>query len=386
MTAPVGGFYSATDADSENEAGESEEGWFFTWTPAEIEAAVGPPLARTVTAWYGVTPGGTYEGRNILHTWQSEAEVAARLGLTPEALKAQIDEARLGLYEARARRIAPLRDEKILVEWNGLMISAFARAGFVLAEEGYLEQARRAARFVIERMTKDGRLSRVWLAGRASGPAFLEDYANLIAGLLDLYEADPDPRWIEAAIRYQRTLDAHYLDARGGGYFRTADDGELLLVREKPMRDGAVPSGNGVTASNLLRLAELTLEEAYLDRVMLLFSAFHDSLRRQPTSLAEMLMALDFHLHRTKEIVLVQPEAGDADGAMMRVLRRSYVTNRVQAIVRQGDDLAAHAAFVPLLSGKVAQGGRTTAYVCVAQVCAYPTDDPKVFEEQLTAP
>jgi uncharacterized protein YyaL (SSP411 family) len=384
MTAPSGAFYSATDADSPSDTGEQEEGWFFTWTPAEIEAALPPEQARAVIAYYGVTAGGTYEGRNILHAWKELDEVARQLGITPTALAASLAGARAALYQARSQRRPPLRDDKILVAWNGLMISAFARAGFVLDDRDYVSRAVRAAGYILDEMREGERLRRVSMDERATGPAFLEDYAFLIAGLLDLYEADPSPRWLREAIRLQRVLDLRYADATGGGYFRTADDGERLLAREKPGSDGAIPCGNSIAALNLLRLAELTGDGEYLDSASMLLSAFHDSLTRSPTRLSQMLLAVDYHLESTKEIVIVAPETGGDLEAMLEKLRATYLPNRVLSVVREGANLDAHAELAPLVKGKVARKGRVTAYVCENRVCEFPTSDPDEFARQLT--
>jgi uncharacterized protein YyaL (SSP411 family) len=383
MTAPGGGFYSATDADSPGPEGEPEEGWFFTWTPAEIDAALDPRSAAAVKAWYGVTARGNYEGRNILHTERDRRKVAKELDMSPEELDSTLAAARGRLYAARRHRPAPHRDDKILVAWNGLMISAFARAGFAFGDDRWLAAAARAADFVLENMREGGRLERVYLNGRAQGPAFLDDYAFFIAGLIDLYEAQPDPRWLRAAIALQKLLDRHYADTGGGGYFRTSDDHETLLAREKPVRDGALPSGNSVAALGLLRLAEVTGDEAYTERVLMLFSAYHDRLMRSPTSVSELLLALDYYLDAAKEIVVVRPASGGDLPALLAPLRRAFVPNRVLMVVTQGDDLAAHASLVPLVAGKRARLGEVTAYVCENRVCDFPTSDPAVFEKQI---
>jgi uncharacterized protein YyaL (SSP411 family) len=386
MTSPEGGFYSATDADSLNAEGEAEEGWFFTWTPQEIEAVLGVERASHVNAYFGVTPGGNHEGRNVLHREREPAELALELGTEPDQLLATVRAAREPLYQARTRRPAPLRDQKILAAWNGLMISAFAQAGFSLEEPAYTETARRAAHFVLEQMRKDGRLPRTFTDGRASGPAFLEDYAFLIAALLDLYEADADPYWLHQALSLQETLDAHYADDVGGGYFNNADDHERLLAREKPSQDGALPSGNSVAALNLLRLAELTGDDRYHERASMLFSAFHETLTRSPTALSEMLLALDFELEPTKEIVVIRPPSGGDLATMLAPLRSTHLPNRILVVVTEGEELSAHAAAVPLVAGKLALEGKVTAYVCENRVCKHPTTDPEIFAGQIRAP
>ncbi|MCZ6464014.1 MAG: thioredoxin domain-containing protein [Proteobacteria bacterium] len=385
MTAPDGAFYSATDADSPTPDGHGEEGLFFTWTPAELGAALDPAQLRAVTAFYAVEAGGNFEGRSILHTPRSLGAVAAQLGISPRELAATLAQARKRLYAVRAERPPPLRDEKILVAWNGLMISAFARAGFALGDPEFTGSARRAAEFVLAKSWDGQRLSRVYQDGRAAGPAFLEDYSFAIAGLLDLYESDPSPRWLRSAIELQAVLDRHYADRAGGGYFKTADDHERLLAREKPSSDGAVPAGSSVAALNLLRLHDWTANPAYLESASLVFSALASALERNPLGLSELLLALDYQLDKAKEIVLVRPDAGAEKEveAMLAQLRSAFVPNRVLSVVAEGADLEAHASVVPLVTGKVARAGRVTAYVCVNRVCDYPTEKPEVFAQQL---
>jgi len=383
MASPEGGFFSATDADSLNEEGEREEGWFFTWTPEEIRRVVGAERARLVNAYFGVTERANHEGRSVLHCERDAAELALELGIELDPLLATIRAAREQLYQARAQRPAPLRDEKILAAWNGLMISAFARSGFALEEPAYIETARRAARFLLERMREEGRLLRTFKGGRAAGPAFLEDYAFLIAGLLDLYEADANPRWLREALSLQEILDRHYADHPGGGYFGNADDHERLLAREKPGQDGATPSGNSIAAQNLLRLAALTGDDRYRERAAMLFSAFHELLTRAPTALPEMLLALDFELEPIQEIIVIRPTSGGDLTSMLAPLRSAHLPNRVLVVATEGSDLRAHAAAVPLVAGKLAQEGKVTAYVCENRVCKRPTTDPEIFAAQI---
>ncbi|MDJ0850126.1 MAG: thioredoxin domain-containing protein [Myxococcota bacterium] len=384
MTAPVGGFYSATDADSRRPDGEMEEGWFFTWTPAEIRQALEPADAAAAVSFWGVSEEGNFEGRTVLHAWRSEGEVAEALGIPVEELRRRLERARKGLRAARSRRSPPLRDDKILVAWNGLMISAFARAGFAWQEGTWTDAAARAARFLLRELRRDGRLLRVYQDGRVAGPAFLEDYAYLVAGLLDLFEADPDPLWLREALSLQAVLDAHYADDTGGAYFRTADDGESLLVREKPGGGGALPAGNAVAAENLLRLAEFTGDLAHAERAELLFASFREALVRRPTAHPGLLLALEHSLDRTKEVVVVAPaDAGGGLDELIAPLRRSYVPNRIVVVATEGPGLAAQAEAIPLLRGKTAQRGRATAYVCENGVCAAPTSDPALFEKQI---
>ena len=381
LGAPSGAFYSATDADSVGPGGEMEEGFYFTWTPDEVDAILGPSVGSQFRLWYGVSAAGDVDGRSVLRTWKNPDELAAELEMPSAQLIANIEAANRKMLSARGQRPAPLRDDKIIAAWNGLAISAFARAGFVLNQESYLGAARAAATFVLDQMRVDGRLRRIWLQGKAAGPAFLSDYAFMIAGLLDLYEASPDIRWIDEAIALQEVLDTHYADPMGG-YFRTADDSEALLVREKPFRDGAIPSGNSVEALNLLRLASLTGDDNYQNRGLQILSSRGDAIRKSPTNASELLLALDFALDTPKEILLIKGPNGDAN-PLVDVLRKSFVPNRVISIVDDGAERDAHASRVPLLRYKTAQKGRSTAYVCENRICKKPTSDPEVLKSQL---
>jgi len=383
MTAPDGGFYSATDADSLTPAGHREEGYFFTWTPAEIDAALDPEQARAVKAFFAVTDAGNFEGRNILHTPRSIDAVAADLGIEPAALQRTVDAARDRLYVVRAQRPAPLRDEKILAAWNGLMVSAFARAALVLDEPSFAATANRAATFVLARMRENGRLRRSFMHGRAHHTAYLDDYAFLIAGLLDLFEANHDPAWLREAIALDRVLARDYEDAEHGGFFLVSTDHEALLAREKPVYDGAEPSGNSVQALNLLRLYEWTTDESYRERADHTLRAFAGDFKRAPNALSEMLLALDFRLDTPKEIALISPGATTAAAPFLDVLRRTFLPNRVLVVAREGSATNDRFELVPWLQGKVARGGGVTAYVCERGVCDLPTRDPKDFVAQL---
>lgn len=382
MTAPGGGLYSATDADSLTPSGHRTEGYFFTWTPAEMAAALGDEQARAALAYFAVAPGGTFERRSILHTPRPAAAVAAELGVPVEHLHAAIDEAIPRLRAARARRAPPLRDEKILAAWNGLTISAFAQAALVLGDQDFARSAVRAADFVLGHMTVHGRLQRSYSDGVAQHNGYLDDYAFMIAGLLDLYEATGAPRWLERAIALDAVLATHFSDEAAGGFFMTSDDHETLLAREKPAADGAEPSGNSVQALNLLRLHELTTDDRYRQRAAATLRACAGVLSRSPTDLSAMLLAVDYQLDAVKEIIIVTPTSrGEAEPLLVEV-RRAFVPNRTLAVVSE-DTLAAQAALVPLLAGKTARGGVPTAYVCKRRVCALPTSQAEIFARQL---
>jgi hypothetical protein len=384
MTSPEGAFYSATDADSLAPSGHREEGWFFTWTPSEISAALDPEQAQVVIAYYAVTSRGNFEGRNILHTPRPLEEVAKQLKLPPAKVRTIVEESKEQLYQVRAKRPAPLRDEKILAAWNGLMISAYARGALVLNEKRYATIAARAADFVLTHMRKNDRLFRSYKDGRAQHNAYLDDYAFLIAGLLDLYEVTSDPRWLREAIALDRALERHYADEKNGGFFLTSDDHEELLAREKPSYDGAEPSGNSFQALNLLRLYELTTDDSYRQRADQTLRAFAGSLQRNPTALSEMLLALDFRTDTPKEIIIVAKESASEAEPFLKRLRATFLPNRILTVVTEGDSIEEHAKLVPLVEGKIARGGKATAYVCERQVCDLPTSDPEIFAKQIT--
>src|SRR3990172_3461662 len=220
MTSPEGGFYSAGDADS-----GGEEGAFFVWTPEEIGSILGPERARLFNARYGVTQAGNFEGKNVLHISRPLAEVAVEHGVSRERARAILREAREALLAARNRRVLPLKDRKVQASWNGLMISAFATAAQVLAEPRYAEAAARTADFILTRMRPDGRLRHSFFEGALSQRAYLNDHAFLAAGLLDLYEATFDPRWIREAVALHRVLEERFWDEGNGGFFMTGDRG-----------------------------------------------------------------------------------------------------------------------------------------------------------------
>jgi uncharacterized protein YyaL (SSP411 family) len=385
MTASGGGFYSATDADSPTPGGHREEGWFLTWTPAELDAGLADRDAAIVKAYYGVTAQGNFEGRNILNVVGSTEQVAKRLELSETVVERRLRSARDELYRARARRPPPLLDDKILTSWNGLMISAFARAGFVLDEPRFIARGATAADFLLEHLLVDGRLLRSYRDGRGRHNAYLDDYAFLIAALLDLYETSGELRWLERAVTLQQALDRNYVDEEHGGYFMTSDDHESLLAREKPAYDGAEPSGNSVALMNLSRLHALTSDDRYRVAADRLLQAFEGTLRRSPRALTEMLLAMEFRASRPKEVVVVIGDDPGQAEPVLEQLRSRFLPHKVVVIVRHGTDRDALARRVPPAKGKLAREGKTTAYVCEQGVCLLPTTDPLVLAKQLTA-
>jgi len=384
MTSPQGAFYSATDADSLTPEGHREEGYYFTWTSQEFEDLLGSELANLIKVTHGVGPVGNFEGRHILHTPQSLADVAKQLNLAQSDLQTQMKKALESLHAERQKRPAPLRDEKILTAWNGLMISAFAKAGFVLEDPAYIQSAVRAATFILEHLLVDGRLKRSYLDGLRKHNAYLDDYAFMAAACIDLYEATHDISWLEQAIAMDKTLAGFYEDVDGGGFFMTSNDHEQLIAREKPNHDGALPSGNAVAAMNLIRLAALTSKSTYIERAQRAFKAFANVLSANPTAMAELYLALDSFLHPPKEVALIEPEnaPGGAD-LFLDIIRHQYLPGRVLAKASEGQDLKDQSTLIPFLQHKEILNNQATAFVCQNKICKRPTDNPDVFSQLL---
>ena len=382
MTSEEGGFYSATDADSPTPSGHDEEGWYFTWTPVELETLLGAENAAVVAAAYGVREGGNFEGRSILHRVASDREVGSELRMPAKRVAEVLTEARSTLYEARLLRPPPIRDDKIIAAWNGLMISAFARAGWTLGQADYVYAASAAAEFVLRNMRDESKgLVRTYRDGSKGSTAFLDDYAFMIAACLDLYQTTAFPGWLLAALELQAEQDARFLDP-AGGYYLTPNDAETLLVREKPAYDRAVPSGNSLAADNLLRFHDITGDETWRQTAERLFAAFAFQVSRAPTGFPRLLVALDRYYDRPLEVAIITPTAVEEGLALAVPLRKNFVPNKAFLLLSEpnGERLQAE---VPWLEGKKAIDGKATAYVCERGRCELPTSSPSVFAKQL---
>jgi len=384
MTSPGGAFFSATDADSLTPEGHREEGYFFTWTPEEMEKLLGPDLAGLIRETHAVGSFPNFEGRYILNTPESISDVAKRLDIDEQHLRPELAKALNMLRGEREHRPPPLRDEKILTAWNGLMISAFAKAAFVLDEPGYRADAIRAATFVLDHLYVDGRLQRSYMDGVAKHNGYLNDYAFLIAGMIDLYEATHDVHWLEKATELEKILARYYEDTESGGFFMTSMDHENLIAREKPKHDGALPSGNAVAIMNLLRLGAFTSNPDYLLRAEKAFQTFSGTLSANPTAMAELQLALDNFLVPPREIVIVEPkEKKGSSSVLLDKLRQQYLPGRIIVVATEGNDLDSQAKIIPLIKQKSAINARPTAYVCENKTCQAPTDDPEIFARQI---
>ncbi|MCM8748445.1 thioredoxin domain-containing protein [Thermomicrobiaceae bacterium CFH 74404] len=376
MTSPEGGFYATQDADS-----EGEEGKFYLWTPEEIEDVLGSEQARVVMRYFGVRPGGNFEGKSILYIPHDPRQVAAELGLELDELERAIADARRKLYDARARRVWPGRDEKVIVSWNGLMLRAMAEAASVLGREDYAAAAVRNAEFLSSTVARDGHLFHVYKDGRAKIEGMLEDYAYLINGLVSLYEATFEARWIAWARELAETMLAEFSDPEQGDFFDTSVRSEALVARPKGLFDSATPSGNGAAAEALLRLSLLLGETRYQQRATAILERYARLASEHPVGFGQFLIAIDFALGQPFEVALVgEPSAPDTR-ALLRVVREPYQPYKVVALRQPGDEQAAE--IVPLLAHRTMVDSRATAYVCRNFACQQPVTEPEALAEQL---
>ncbi|MCZ6917986.1 MAG: DUF255 domain-containing protein [Gemmatimonadetes bacterium] len=377
MTAPEGGFYSATDADS-----EGEEGKFFVWTPEEIGAVIGVEDALIFNAYYDITDSGNWEGKNIPNTPRTVSDVAKQFNRDPDSLQEQLDELRRAVYDARLQRVKPGLDDKIITAWNGMMIRAFATGHRVLGDTRYLDTARRAADFLLTTLsTDDGRLLRAYRSGKAHLNAYLEDHAFLSEALVDLYETSGDARYLRHAERLLEIVVRDFHDPDSGSLFNTGSDHEQLLLRHREGADGATPSGNAVAASALERCAHHLGRDDFRAAAIRGIRAYGSMIARHPRGFAKSLQVVDRLLEGPVELALVG-EAGSADlEALRREVARHFLPNSIQSIVHPGRD-DGHAD-LPLTRGKSSVGGRAALYVCHDFVCKAPVTDPSEAADML---
>jgi uncharacterized protein YyaL (SSP411 family) len=320
MTAPPGGFYTAWDADS-----EGAEGKYYVWSLEEVTGVVGPEAAPLVTAALGVTAAGNFEGANILTRPLSRADLASRFQLPPEKAAQTLAAACDRLRQARGRRVPPHRDEKVIVAWNGLAITALALGAQVLNERRYFEAAARAAGFLLKNQLRENTLFRIWTAGRVSVPGFSEDYALLANALLDLYETDFDPFWVGQARRLMTLMDEKFLDAGDGTYFYVDRDQATPLVRSKSIYDQVLPSGNSMAARVCFRLYRLTGAVPYQERAQAIIRQLQPHARENPWGFAHLWTVQTLALTPPLDLTLV----GDPrDARLQALLKEAYLAYR----------------------------------------------------------
>jgi uncharacterized protein len=325
MTSPGGGFYSAQDADT-----EGEEGKYYVWSHAEVVNVLGAKDGGIFCRLFDVTEKGNFEGANILHLHVPLEDFAEREGVLPELLRADVERWRELLLKAREERIRPLRDEKVLTAWNGLMIAALARGGGAAGDDRWLAAARRAASFVRDNLVRpDGRLMRSYHLGEATIPAFLDDYAFYVWGLIELYESTLDPGLLKEARRLSDEMLRLFGSADRGGLFETGSDAEQLPVRSRSAYDGVIPSGNSVAAMDLLRLGRILDDQALREAGESLLRGFMGGVARQPAGYLHFLAAYDFLLGPEVEIVLAGPAEAEETRRMLRAVKGRFIPNLV---------------------------------------------------------
>ena len=397
MRAPEGGFYSALDADSLIEPGKPQhgEGAFYVWEAKEIEPVLGPDTAAVFHYRYGVERNGNvpaeqdfqgeFKKKNILFERHSLAETAQHFGKPEAAIRATLDAARHKLFAARARRPRPPLDDKVLTAWNGLMISAFARAGEALDDAKYVNAAQTAAQFVQSKLysTKTGKLTRRYRAGEIAVEGFLDDYAFFIQGLLDVYEASFDVRWLSWAIQLQGMQDQLFWDSKNGGYYTTSGADPALLMQTREDYDGAEPSPNSVATMNLLRLWQMTDRKDWRNKADKAFAVFSPRLEKFPEALPQLVAALDYSLSKPKQIIIAgQPDAADTR-AVLRLVYERYIPNKILMVADGGQGQKQLAQWLPFIASVSRKQGRATAYICEDYVCKLPTADPQVVARLL---
>lgn len=384
MTSPEGGFFSAEDADS-----EGEEGKFYLWRAEEIESVLGEDEAKLFSKVYNIKPAGNFHAAhsppqtNIPHLTRSLSDHAKEMELSVDVLRQRLEVSRQKLFNVREKRIHPYKDDKVLTDWNGLMIVAFAKASQALDEPEYATAATRAADFVLDRLVdKRGRLMKRYRDGEAGLPAHVEDYAFFVWGLLELYETNFDVKYLEKAVALNRDFVERFWDDENGGLFYTADDTESPLVRMKEVYDGAIPSGNSVAMGNFLRLARITGDTSLEEKAAGIGRAFARQVARGPAAYTQLLCALDFGVGPSFEVVLAGDLKDNSTSAMLRALRGRFLPNKV-VLFRPDGEKPPITKLASFTKNQKSHDGKMTAYVCRNHRCRLPTTDVEAMMADL---
>lgn len=365
-----GGFYSSLDADS-----EGEEGKFYVWSLAEIEAVIEDAEARELLiAAYGISAEGNFEGQNILQRVRSDAELGAEFGISEGEVVERLEALHADLLQARERRVRPGTDDKVLSSWNALMLTAFAEAGRYLKRPDYIKIAKQNADFLLTELYNGGRLLRSWRAGEAAHNAYLEDYAALTLALLALYQSDPDVRWFVEAKKLVEEMQAHYGDPEGG-FFDTRDDHEELVRRPKEVQDNAVPSGNALAALALQQLASYSGKGEWHALASQSLAAMQQPASQHSTAFAKWLEAMSYALAEKREIAILGESEGEDTGALLEILWAEARPFDVAAISPYPPEAGAP----ELLADRPLMDGRATAYVCRNFVCQRPVNSAEAL-------
>jgi uncharacterized protein YyaL (SSP411 family) len=379
MTDPEGSFYSAEDADS-----EGEEGRFYVWSYEEIQAVLGEKDTTLFSKAFNIRREGNFldestrrpTGKNILHLDTTLSSLSSTFGIDDRELTEKLREMKERLFLARSNRVHPYKDDKVLTDWNGLMIAALAVGGRVLEEGIFTSAAQKAAEFVLTRLKKDGRLLKRYRQEQAALPAHLDDYAFMIWGLLELYETTFDPHYLKEALALNQTQVERFFDDSSGSFFFTADDTEEVLVRQREFYDGAIPSGNSLAAMNNLRLARLTGNTKLEETALGVFRACAGELHRNPAAYTQMLAAFSFALGPSLEVVIAGDEAATDTREMLKVLQSLFIPNMVVLLRPSGEQGNELVKLAPFCGAMPAVDGKATAYVCRNHSCQAPIIKP----------
>ncbi|MCG6918508.1 MAG: thioredoxin domain-containing protein [Deltaproteobacteria bacterium] len=365
MTSPEGGFYTAEDADS-----EGKEGLFYVWTPGEIKEQLGKDSADLFCRYYDVGTHGNFEdGRSILHLRIPLDKFAGQQQMEVAELEKILEEGREKLFAARERRIHPLKDDKVLTSWNGLMIVAMAKAYQALGRQTYVEAAKSAAGFILERLKKNHRLFRRYRDGEVAHPGFLDDYTNFVWGLIELYEATFEPKYLEEAMALNNGMIDLFWDQTHGGFFYSGKDNEVLIKQSKEIYDGAIPSSNSVAMLNLVRLSQITAEVNLEKKAERVAGSFAKRIKAYPSAYTQFLAALDFIIGPSREIVVVEGQNGRSSRPLVETIHREFVPNKV-VLMRKPDESGDRIATIaPFTKDLRAHGDRPTVHLCEKQSC-----------------
>jgi uncharacterized protein len=378
MTSKEGGFYSAEDADS-----EGREGLFYIWTSQEVNQVLGQKTGDLFSQFYNITPKGNFEdGMSIPYISIPLKEFAIQEKIDLQELERLFAEASRRLFQVRKQRVHPLKDDKILTSWNGLMIAALAKGSQALGDSVYALAAKKATDFILETMrTPAGGLYRRYREGHLAYPGYLEDYAFFIWGLIELYETTFDARYLEEALRLnQLQMDLFWDSDKGGCYF-TPRDGEALITREKDLYDGATPSGNSVTALNCLRLGRLTGNTAWEEKADQIFRTFSATVAGYPLAYTQFLNALDFMLGPSQEIVVAGDPDQKATQEMISVIHRAFLPNKVLLLRPEDETNEGLIKLSPFLKDMVSSSQKPTVYLCEGFACQTPITDLEIVSQ-----
>jgi uncharacterized protein YyaL (SSP411 family) len=383
MQDPQGGFHSAEDADS-----EKEEGKFYIWTESEILEILDPENAKLFCKFYNIEPNGNFTshekyhaGKNILHRSTNIAEAAQSWKNSESAFQQKLKQCHEKLFNVRSKRIRPFKDDKVLTSWNALMIGSLAKGGAILEKPKYLEAAKKAANFIRNTMTKNGKLLRTYRQGKAHSQAYLEDYAYFLSALLDLYESDFDLQWLHTAERLSDQMIALFWDEQDHSFFFTSQEHTNLIARTKPSHDGAIPSPTAVATQALLRLAKLKDRPDLFQKAEQILQSYSRTLTETPYGYFKMLCALEFYLATPKDVAIVGKKENPDTKQLFRVLRKNFFPNIVLAF--QDPESPQTTPSIRLLEGRTMIDGKASAYVCEGFTCQLPVTTPEALIEKL---